>query len=169
MDEMFAAMSAAEAAANARLRPEQQAIRDATAERSYWFRPAAELGCTIFGDTPSLPQLLAKERSYLPALDLSDEQCDLDPEKAESRAEARSEWDELVAELPRRRARGYLTGECYSILEPDGEWGDTHVANVWRLSAEGFAEARNADWAPDAAHCPFFAAAVFNAMSAAAR
>lgn len=160
IEQMYAAMNEAETKANAALLPDQRAIRDATNDRVYWFRPAPEYGCVIFGDTSSLADLLAKERRYLPALDFSDGQCDLDPEKAQERAEARSEWSYTEIEVPRRRTRGYLTGDCYSVIEPSGEWGDTHVANVWRLSAEGFAEAREANWAPDPAQCPFFAAAI---------
>jgi hypothetical protein len=32
--------------------------------------------------------------------------------------------------------RGYLHGQAFSVIEPDGEWGDTHRANMWPIRPE---------------------------------
>jgi len=44
------------------------------------------------------------------------------------------------------RARGYLTGQAYSVDTPHGEHGDTHVAQVLPIDAETFEAAKAADW-----------------------
>lgn len=48
------------------------------------------------------------------------------------------------------RARGYLTGMAYSKYEPNGEHGDTHVAQVIPVSPLLFRLARLRHW-PDMA------------------
>lgn len=55
------------------------------------------------------------------------------------------------AEAERARAvenheRGYLTGMAYSQVEPDGEWGDTHRANLWPLEPDLFEALRAVGW-----------------------
>lgn len=52
MDAMFAAMNAAEDAANDGLLPAQVAIRDAVEERVYWVRAIAAYDLVIYGEVP---------------------------------------------------------------------------------------------------------------------
>lgn len=44
------------------------------------------------------------------------------------------------------RRRGYLSGMCYSQVENEGEWGDTHVSQVAPISKAAFEEAKAHDW-----------------------
>lgn len=134
MEEMFAVMGAREDAANAALSPEAHALRDDTTHERHWLRLYPEFGGSIlpiFGRTYSLPEAMAIERGYYP-----------DPIDAEGLAE----YAYIVESLHDRRARGYLYGRCYSVVEPEGEIGDTHVASVLALTPEAFAEAEAGGW-----------------------
>jgi hypothetical protein len=44
------------------------------------------------------------------------------------------------------RERGYLTGTGYSVAEPSGEYGDTHVADVIPISERVFLLAKSLGW-----------------------
>lgn len=127
LEDMFAAMAEAEDRANAALHPRQVALRDATESPCFWVRPFDDL--LIFGQTPSLPELVAVELGYVAVEDVA-ERALVEPQ------------------LRERRARGYLTGTCFSLVEPGGEWGDTHVASVWPLAEVDFEAARAAGWDP---------------------
>ena len=52
MDEAFAAMEAAEAAANERLTPGQVRLRDAVTETVYWAKAIPEWDLVIYGEVP---------------------------------------------------------------------------------------------------------------------
>jgi hypothetical protein len=52
MDEMFAAMNAAELAANERLTAGQVRLRDAVTETGYWAQAIPEHDLVIYGETP---------------------------------------------------------------------------------------------------------------------
>lgn len=45
--------------------------------------------------------------------------------------------------------RGFVFGRCYSVLEPTGELGSTHVSKVAQISKEVFEEARESGWEPN--------------------
>lgn len=119
-EEAQADMAQAEAAANERVLPEQAAIADGT----YWFRVVDEGGpIAIFGK-------VADEAEYRKGL----EGCDEEEIQSDLRHHRES------------RERGYVYGPCYSIICPDGEWGSTHVSEIWPLSAERMALAKAAGW-----------------------
>lgn len=42
--------------------------------------------------------------------------------------------------------RGYRYGKWFSELCPEGEWGDSHVSNLWPIRAEEFKDARDTFW-----------------------
>lgn len=42
--------------------------------------------------------------------------------------------------------RGYRFGRCYSIVEPEGELGDTHISDCWPITEEEFLQAQNFRW-----------------------
>jgi hypothetical protein len=44
------------------------------------------------------------------------------------------------------RARGYLTGTVFSAVEPDGEFGDTHVSQVVPITLHAFTLAEAFGW-----------------------
>lgn len=50
------------------------------------------------------------------------------------------------ATLPENHARGYMSGTAYSVIEPEGELGDTHRYNAWPISKELFEKVREAGW-----------------------
>jgi len=57
--------------------------------------------------------------------------------------------DEAQAALRRimhAYGRGWRHGRCYSVIEPDGESGDTHVAVMTPITAGEFEAARAAGW-----------------------
>lgn len=96
LEDMYAAMAAAEEAANEQVTEAQAALRDATDQDVFWIGPnGGEL--IVYGHTPAL----------------------VNP-------------TEDALEL---RKRGYLTGMAYSLWEPEGEGGDTHVSRVIPVSS----------------------------------
>jgi hypothetical protein len=54
--------------------------------------------------------------------------------------------DEPGFDIKDNRERGYLTGVAYSVGEPDGEIGDTHVSQVVPIQIETFEIAKAAGW-----------------------
>lgn len=84
----------------------------------YWCRPVPEYGVFVFGYV--WPQ-----------------------DKAE-KGEARS----TVTSLRDSFERGYRFGDAYSVMEPEGELGTTHVANMWPISEEDFIENKAHNWQP---------------------
>lgn len=72
--------------------------------------------------------------------------------EAWSRERVEAREPEAASHLREMRERGYLFGMAYSVLEPDGEPGDTHVANLMPISEQAFNEAKTHGWqaiAPD--------------------
>lgn len=63
--------------------------------------------------------------------------------------EAAADADATIARVRSAHERGYLFGMCYSVLEPDGEPGDTHRANLWPITQGLFDAARVAGWRLD--------------------
>mgnify|MGYP001267668411 CR=1 FL=1 len=45
--------------------------------------------------------------------------------------------------------RGFVFGRCYSIVEPSGELGSTHVSKVAQISESVFNEAKSTGWKPN--------------------
>ena len=45
---------------------------------------------------------------------------------------------------------GFRFGKAYSIVEPDGELGDTHVCEMVRITTEEFNAAKSLNWSWDA-------------------
>jgi hypothetical protein len=57
---------------------------------------------------------------------------------------------ELESELAWREYRamlGYRWGSCYSVIEPDGEDGETHVSTCRKITVGEFDAARQRGWA----------------------
>lgn len=135
-DDMARVMGEREDSANASLLDIQQDLRDDTEHTRYWIRPFPQAGVIIFGETYSFRDLCDSVVKYVPDLEANDESYDemLDEVVWEVRASTES------------RQRGYLFGRAYSMLEPEGELGSTHVASVAPISREAFEEARTAGW-----------------------
>jgi hypothetical protein len=53
---------------------------------------------------------------------------------------------ETLARIRENHDRGYMYGIAYSMVEPDGEYGDTHRANMWPIDGDLFAAAAEAGW-----------------------
>ena len=89
----------------------------------YWMRMYEEI--LIFGYVNTLDELDAIER------------------------ELGVEDDELAFErsmISNAHERGYRYGKAYSVVEPDGEWGSTHVSTMIPISREMFEAARECGW-----------------------
>lgn len=134
-EEMLDVMGARERAANDALTDTQRALRDDTTHDRHWLRLYPFHGdvLPIFGESWSLPHAMRRERAYY-------------PDDIASDVFALAEYGSIVEGLHDRRARGYLYGECFSVVEPDGELGDTHASQVLPISPEAFAEARDGGW-----------------------
>ena len=118
-DDMLAFMRESERQANARTTPAQRNI----GYGSYWVR--SWQGVMIFGYVPSMDEIMDQER-------------DLGASDAEIR------WE--VESLENAYERGYRYGKCYSVIEPLGEWGSTHVSAMIEIPKEIFEAAQEAGW-----------------------
>lgn len=125
MEDMHAAMRAAEEAANTRLTAAQIDLRDDTQQTRYWARVVPEYDLVVFG------KAFSEEEAYQ-----SEVRAGATPEQA---AQSRNGIRES-------RQRGYLFGIAFSTVEPDGELGDTHVFNVVPISRDTFDRARWLGW-----------------------
>lgn len=124
-DEMITTMHQREDAAMASLLPVQRALLPMRA--FYWMRPAPEYDCVIFGYY-NLDDMIALEKSLTPQEELA----------------YFSTW---VSDCEHKNlVRGYKSGRAYSVIEPTGELGDTHVANMWPITRESFEQARDLGW-----------------------
>jgi len=134
-DEMMEFMRRNEQAAQARTLPAQQAIADG---EEHWYYRRADSPWTggdvdIFGHIPSIADSIAKERSYYG-----------DPMDDQERAE----FSGVRHGMQDRLSRGYVFGNHFSVVEPNGELGSVHVSSLIPISKEAFEEARAAGWAP---------------------
>lgn len=123
LDEMMEAMRTQEQAANAAAYPWQQEITWG----SYFMRPMPEYGFVIFGSIPSKEEFLAMEAPK---------------DDPNYRAEVDEEWNGPGGLME----RGYRFAQHFSVAEPDGEWGSTHVSTMIPITVEDFEFARAALW-----------------------
>lgn len=86
---------------------------------TYWVRLAPDLGLAVFG--------------YV---------------NTDAEIRALGEDRETMVMLRDAHARGYRYGKAYSVLEPEGEWGSTHIANAWPITRAQFMQAKMAHWNP---------------------
>jgi hypothetical protein len=59
--------------------------------------------------------------------------------------------EEIIAELVQLQQShdlGYRYGRWFSEVVPDGEYGSSHVVNLWQISKADFDQARAAEWHP---------------------
>ena len=110
-------------AANETLAVEQRAVTWG----SYWIRFVPEDQLMVFGHVYTKHELL--EGEYKAGSDLP---------------ELRETLQAMVA----NHDRGYMFGPAYSVIEPEGELGDTHRANLWPITRSQFLEAQSVGWVP---------------------
>jgi hypothetical protein len=72
-----------------------------------------------------------------------------DEKIATAKGEDRQEWMDEKVSVAESHERGYMYGKAYSVIEPDGEWGSTHRANLWPIPEWLFEQARAAGWRMD--------------------
>lgn len=85
---------------------------------SYFLRAMPELGYYIFGRVFTVEEIAADEEPI------------------------------VVTGKQRSHERGYRYGIYHSVVEPDGEIGDTHMALLWPITEEDFNKAKEAGWQP---------------------
>lgn len=147
-EEMQRVLGEREDQANAGLLPAQIELRDDTENTRYWVRPYPQANCLIFGEAWSFNQFCDVSSKYVDDLPMVNGQPMFEA-GAEVWASYRESLSESVYEIravAESRTRGYLRGIAYSIIEPDGEHGSTHVSNVYPISKEAFEEARASGW-----------------------
>lgn len=119
IEDMFAWMREREQAANDRVSPEQAEI----GYGAWWMRPYEDI--IIFGYVPTQEEQEASER----ALGADDEEIEYQRD--------------MLADA---YGRGYRYGKAYSEIEPEGEWGSTHISTMVEISEELFNLARDRGW-----------------------
>jgi hypothetical protein len=119
VEDAMTAMRRAEQRANARVTPEQTAI----GYGDHW--------CSAFEDF-----LIFGRVSTLEELDTRSAELTDDPE------EVQAEHDMIVS----AHARGYRFGWAYSVAEPDGELGSTHISRMTSITERQFDRAKGHAW-----------------------
>lgn len=114
-------MQEAEAAANASSHPDQHAITYG----NHWFAWYDEMQLAVFGEVFTQDEYLRRETAA-----------------GASAAEAKRSWKGVVDD----HERGYRFGIAYSLVEPEGELGTTHVASMVPIDANQFLGAQEAEW-----------------------
>jgi hypothetical protein len=126
VDEMFSWMRDNEEAANLVLAPEQQAVTYG----SHWCR---------FFDIANRVVIFGKVLTQ-------EEQRETETALADDSEADEAETEEILDTLAQSHERGYMYGRCYSTIEPDGEWGSTHRANLWPIPQHVYEAARDVRW-----------------------
>jgi hypothetical protein len=146
-EEMRRVMGEREDSANASLLPIQVDLRDDVDNTRYWVRPYPEGGFLIFGEAWSFKEYCDVSASYV------DDVPTTTPEGIHPSGDDWASYHESLSESVyeirtsvESRQRGYLRGQAYSVVEPKGEGGSTHVASVMPISKEAFEEARSSGW-----------------------
>lgn len=123
LEEMQAAMREREDAANARLTPEQKEVDWGDC----WVQAGDDM--LIFGRCMTRDEVRTSEQ-----------ECGAPPDEVE--------WS--CASIDEAHGRGYRYGQAWSVLEPDGEYGSTHIASMLgRITQEDLDYARELGWSSD--------------------
>jgi hypothetical protein len=138
MDEMFADMAKAEDAANARILPQQHAMINCQTDQYFVNIDTLIDGLFIAGEAWSLERA---NRSELEAYNAKSE--------SELSKEDLAAYRDGCRMLKDSRKRGYIFGNAFSEICPEGELGSTHVSSMWPLSERAFNEAKEQHWQPD--------------------
>jgi len=149
-EELMQDQSRREKEANAQLMPEQIAMRDSIDAHQYWIHLRPGLEFPIFGDAWSLKVQAENDRQFYPSVMTKEE---------------KAEYKDSRDAYADSRQRGYIFGRAYSVVEPRGELGSTHVAEMWPISEAAFDEATAANWQPDSENCPTLRKELNNAKS----
>lgn len=122
IEEMQRDLAAAERAAVAATTERQRRHLAAAAENpTYWFRVWEDI--VIVGESQPIAYQARRE------VELGGE-----------------DYDHEFARFTERHERGYLFGPCYSVIEPDGELGSTHVSSVVWIDPLVFQALREYGW-----------------------
>jgi hypothetical protein len=133
-EEMQEYMAERSAAAFAAMTAHQRDLLDG--REFYWFRYYPEFGegFTIWGHRESLEQIAARYEAKAA-------EC-----VAKNDAEGAAEWRDSIVSDRASLADGYVFGEAFSEVEPDGELGSTHAAVMIGVPAEWYAIAASCNW-----------------------
>lgn len=133
MEEMVEFMRRQEEEANAHLAPQQQAVTWG----DYWIRfYDIEHRICIFGHVYTEDEMMEKERA-VPLM------------AGESSEEVEAEIAAEMEGIRDAHKRGYMYGWAYSVIEPEGEPGSTHQANLWPIPQWLYEQARDVRWVMD--------------------
>lgn len=118
-------MARAEDAANAAITPRQHRhLAVAATNPTYWFR-VLDNYLVILGESQPLTFQANRE------VELGGDE---------------GEYGFAYERFEGRHERGYLFGPCYSVVEPEGELGSTHVSQVVWIDPPEFHAFRNGGW-----------------------
>lgn len=130
VEDMMDALARGEQAAIDRMTEPQRAhLQLAFTEPTYWFRMYEDI--LIFGESQ--------------------------PVEAQARREVELGGDEgeygyAYERFKERHERGYVYGKAYSVIEPDGELGSSHVSELTQCEQTTFEHMRKYGWSLDRLH-----------------
>jgi len=122
LDDMFAAINRGIDRANSMVLPRQSLIK----QGDYWMRMWEDV--IIFGRISTTEELDAEERR----LGASEEEI---------------EWEHETME--NSYSNGFRFGRAYSVIESEGELGDTHISTMVPITKEEFEDAKRLNWDVD--------------------
>lgn len=139
-EELQELMARNEYTANTELWPEQKNMLETKGDQ-YFLNIQPGLDFAIFGEAWSVE---TSDRSELKSYGVKSVE-----ELSTGDNGDREAYDYTCKALRASRERGYIFGQAYSIVCPDGELGSTHVSQMWPISKEAFEEARTLNWKLD--------------------
>jgi hypothetical protein len=128
------------------IRPRQAAITYG----DYWMRVWDAYGDRILicGYIHTLDEVESEERRIM-------------EEDDESREEIEAEMAYERQVMSNSYANGFRFGRAYSVIEPSGELGDTHVSQMIPITKEEFEECKSLNWVfEEVMYLPWFRTAV---------
>jgi hypothetical protein len=145
MDEAFEYMKKHEDAANAQLFPQQKGMIGCKHDQWYVNIRFPWQEAMIFGEGWSLDHADKNELKCYGVTTVDE----LSKEDQEAYL-----WSQQS--LKDSRERGYIFGNAFSVICPEGELGSTHVYDIWPISREAFEEGKEQNWRPvlDREHSP---------------
>lgn len=131
MEEALGAMARATEMANRHLAADQRMITWGDRWVRFWQMSPTMPPIVIFGRVMTREEIEAGERACMG----DTPQHEVDGEIAQT-----------LRHIEHQHGRGYMFGKAYSVMESEGELGDTHRADMWPISERVYEAARKVQW-----------------------
>lgn len=130
LDDQIEFMRRQEEEANKHIHPKQKAVGYGDCWIRFWLMPGTNTWVAIFGKAID-PGYYANKIEHA-----TDE-------------EDKAEWEYEQEVIADAWTRGYVYGWAYSVIEPEGEPGSTHMVNLWPIPEVLFDMAGVVHWVTD--------------------